>query len=273
MEKRLPVFIGIALSVLFILWLAQQHFSAPHPTKGALYESPDDPNGANTYDFYRFRNPTTGLVPFNMRQKELAFAQRLPKYNGTTRGAGTTWQNRGPYNLGGRTRAIAIDITNENTILAGQVTGGMWRSDNAGASFTQTLQPEQLHSTTSIVQDKRAGHTNVWYCGTGEEYAIVDAAGFSSQFAGDGIFKSTDGGHTWSQLPATMDTLYPSPFYGKRNFDFVWQMIPTRWIRYMIMFMQPRLTVFGEALTVAQAGHRFWDWTQHHPWASRFIPM
>jgi hypothetical protein len=225
MKKRLPAFIALVLSLLLIIWLPQQHFSARPLSRQSLFQSPDDPDGANTYDFYRLRNPSTGLVPFNMRQKELTFAKSLPKYNDLLRGVTTTWQNRGPYNLGGRTRAITLDITNENTILAGQVTGGMWRSDNGGASFTQTTQPEQLHSTTCIVQDVRAGHTNVWYYGTGEQYAVVNAAGFSSQFAGDGIFKSTDGGHTWAQLPSTMDTTYPKPFYGKRNFDFVWQMV------------------------------------------------
>lgn len=196
MKNRLPEFIAFVLSLLLVIWLPQQHFSAKAVSGHSLCQSPDDPDGANTYDFYRLRNPSTGLVPSNMRQKELAFAKSLPKCNDLMRGVTTTWQNRGPYNLGGRTRAVAFDITNENTILAGQVTGGMWRSDDGGASFTQTTQPEQLHSTSCIVQDVRTGHTNVWYYGTGEQYAIVNAAGFSSEFAGDGIFKSSDDGHT-----------------------------------------------------------------------------
>jgi len=74
------------------------------------------------------------------------------------------------------------------------------------------------------VQDKRAGHTNVWYYGTGEHYALVSAAGFSSQFSGDGIFKSTDGGINWTQLSSTTSNS-PTTLYQKRDFDFVWDMV------------------------------------------------
>lgn len=233
MNRKLPVLAAIVFTFMLSAWLPKASFSQTPisiPTLGrglsAGDDDPgiDDPNGARVYDFYRQRNPQTGLVPDNILQKERAFGQTLPKIDEA--GRSITWQSRGPFNLGGRTRAVAIDITNNNTILAGQVTGGMWRSDNGGASFTQTLQPEQLHSTTCIAQDKRPGHTNTWYYGTGEQYAVVSAASFSCLFAGDGIFKSTDGGHTWNQLPSTAtDTAYPNPFYGQQNFDFVWQIV------------------------------------------------
>ncbi len=180
----------------------------------------DDPNERMTYDFYRLRNPNTGLVPIDIRKKELAFAATLPHRNESR---SIQWQNRGPYNLGGRTRALSLDVTNENIILAGQVSGGMWRSTDGGASFTKCTQPGQLHSTTCVVQDKRAGKTNVWYYGTGEHYGIVNAAGFTSRFSGDGIFKSTDAGVTWTQLPSTVSNS-PTTLYQMRDFDFVWEM-------------------------------------------------
>ena len=214
--------LALMFAMIFVFWTSRQHFSAT-PMGRSLYESADDPNGAGVYEFNRLRNPQTGLIPHNMRKNELAFAQTLPKYDDATRSI--QWQNRGPYNLGGRTRAIALDVTNENTILAGQVTGGMWRSDDAGAHFSQTTQPQQLHSTTCITQDKRPGHTNTWYYGTGEQYAVVSAAAFSDLFAGDGIFKSIDGAHTWSQLSSTVNDTIPNPLFQKRNFDFVWQMV------------------------------------------------
>lgn len=45
-----------------------------------------------------------------------------------------TWTHRGPWNVGGRTRALALDISDptEQTILAGGVSGGMWRSTDGG---------------------------------------------------------------------------------------------------------------------------------------------
>ncbi len=225
MSKPASPLAAFLFSFLFLAWLAQNHYTcAKNNSKRSLNESPDNPQGAGAFDFYRLRDPKTGLLPYNFRKRELTFAAGLPQTNAALRSI--EWQNRGPYNLGGRTRALALDVTNENIILAGQVTGGMWRSDDAGASFTQTTQPGQLHSTTCIAQDKRPGHTNTWYYGTGEQYAIVNGDGFSSQFAGDGIFKSTDGGHTWAQLSSTVvpDSI-PSPLYQQANFDFVWQIV------------------------------------------------
>jgi len=231
MKNLYAPFTALLASVIFISCLAHLHYKAEKRIE-SLYsdDSSDDPQGASVYQFHRLRNPYTNQIPHNMRMREMAFANTLPKYDETQRSGVTQWQNRGPYNLGGRTRALALDVTNENIVFAGQVTGGMWRSTDSGAHFTLTTTPQQLHSTTCIAQDKRAGHTNVWYYGTGEQYAIVNAAGFSSQFAGDGIFKSTDGGLTWAQLPSTLSDTVPNPLYQARNFDFVWQIVtdPTR---------------------------------------------
>jgi len=220
--------LAIAITLLFITWLGGLHFNGIkdiHKERDknktqSLYasDSPDDEDGAAEYEYNRLKDPATGQIPVDMRKRELAFAAKLPNHDESR---STQWQSRGPYNLGGRTRALAIDVTNENIIMAGQITGGMWRSTDGGAHFTQTTQPEQLHSSTCITQDKRPGHTNVWYYGTGEQYAIVNAAGFSSQFSGDGIFKSTDGGVSWSQLPSTVSNT-PTTLYQKRDFDFVW---------------------------------------------------
>ena len=226
MKNLFSLSFALIFSLGFIFWLSHVpiHKAGADLSVSSLYsDNPDDPNGAEAYDFYRFRNPQTGMVPTNMRQKELAFGATLPKYDESSRSI--QWQNRGPYNLGGRTRALALDVMNENIMLAGQVTGGMWRSTDGGAHFSQTTQPGQLHSTTCVTQDKRPGHTDTWYYGTGEQYGIVNAAGFSSQFAGDGIFKSTDDGQTWAQLPSTVSPNIPNPLYQARNFDFVWNIV------------------------------------------------
>ncbi len=223
--------LSFVITSLVLLFVIQQPFKSVKDfdtTTGeetaSLYENGgfEDKEGADAYTAMRLRNPATGAIPRGIRQNEMAFAATLPKYNTSHRS--TQWQNRGPYNLGGRTRALALDAGNENIILAGQVSGGMWRSTDGGAHFTKCTQPGQLHSCNCVVQDTRSGHSNVWYYGTGEHYGLVSAAGFSSQFSGDGIFKSTDGGTTWSQLPSTTSGS-PTTLYQKRDFDFVWDMV------------------------------------------------
>lgn len=122
------------------------------------------------YDYARFKDPKTGLVPDDIRQKELEYVRsakaRLIRDNGNSplgRGGpniktaagdqSSSWVNRGPYNVGGRTRALALDIDDENIILAGGVSGCMWRSTNQGVSWTRVTAADQHPGITDVVQD------------------------------------------------------------------------------------------------------------------------
>ena len=157
------------------------------------------------------RDPKTGAIPDGIGYREREFTNTLPSRSGTAgrkfREKGTselqasnlTWQVRGPLNIGGRTRTVAIDITNENVILAAGVGGGgIWRSTNKGQSWTRMISNPQAPNATSLVQDKRPGKQNIWYCGTGEFFS----SGFPTRM--QGILKSTDGGLTWQPSPSTM---------------------------------------------------------------------
>ena len=88
-----------------------------------IYPS-DNPAERVVWEQIRFRNPETGLIPNDMRRKEMTFAKTLPVSDKLSK---SNWIHRGPYNVGGRTRAISFDVLDENIILAGGVTGGMFR--------------------------------------------------------------------------------------------------------------------------------------------------
>ena len=187
----------------------------------------DDPMGRMKYDWIRLRNPVTKKIPDNIRHKEQEFTRTLPSVealqkSGQARKVQTTvWTSCGAYNIGGRTRALGIDVLNENIILAGGVSGAMWRSIDGGANWTNTSDPLKLHNISCLAQDTRSGKTNVWYYGTGE-YRGNSASGGSSPFRGDGIFRSTDGGASWNILPSTyLGT--PHQFDG--DFDYVWNIV------------------------------------------------
>jgi hypothetical protein len=193
-------------------------------------EEREDPERRSAYEWLRLRDPNTGRIPPGIRRKELAFAEKVPTREivrkGLSRAGASTagldeisWRQRGPYNIGGRTRALAIDAANPNVLLAGGVSGGMWKSTDRGASWLKTTTPEQLHSVTCIAQDPRPGRTNVWYYGTGELRGNSAAGGGGSLYRGDGIFKSTDGGNSWKQLPSTV-TNRPETY--DQMFDYIW---------------------------------------------------
>ncbi len=171
----------------------------------------DDPLQRQAFEVLKLRNPESGLIPENIRALELNFASSL-RAKGRTTDASTIWTHRGPFNVGGRTRALAVSSVDENLILAGGVSGGMWRSTDQGVTWVKVSSTSDLLSITCITQDTRAGNTNTWYYGTGE-LSGNSANGDGAFFLGDGIYKSTDNGLTWNVLPNTV-TNSPEAFDG-----------------------------------------------------------
>lgn len=169
------------------------------------------------WEYNRLKDPETGKIPYKIRQKELEFAKTLPNDLNFSYKS-TQWEAWGPYNVGGRTRAAAIDVLNENIIIAGGVSGGVWRSVNGGASWIKTTASDQLHNITCIKQDTRPWKTNTWYYGTGEGYGN-SAGATNAYFLGDGLFKSTDNGQTWQQVSSTADG---NPQSFTTNWQIVW---------------------------------------------------
>lgn len=240
MKKRIAVVTFWAiLIVCTVLWAYQQgyrtalHTNTPYTElekadrdtdrPAGLPESigtPEDRYARFTWERMRLVNPATGEIPANIRQKELAFANSKAFKSGSA--TNTVWDHRGPFNVGGRTRAMAFDVDDDDIILAGGVTGGMWRSIDGGQSFTKTTSPDQLHSVTCLAQDKRAGKHNIWYHGTGEFYAVIAAS--SVDGSGNGIYKSTDSGQSWQLLSSTTSNT-PTTMHTNGDFDFVWDIV------------------------------------------------
>jgi hypothetical protein len=164
-----------------------------------------DANERMNYEWQMLRDPATGKIPAHVRDRELAYAATLPGdgiFNVLGKTTAVSWDMRGPWNVGGRTRAMAIDASNENILLAGSCSGGMWRSADQGATWTKTSTQTQPLSVSCITQDTRAGHTNTWYYGSGEAYG-ASAGATGAYYLGNGIYKSTDSGLTWHVLPST----------------------------------------------------------------------
>ncbi|MBP6624378.1 MAG: hypothetical protein KA198_04360 [Chitinophagaceae bacterium] len=147
-------------------------------------------------------DPATGKIPISARSQELKFAEEFERIYGSQRTRGVSWNQRGPWNVGGRTRAFAMDVNNPNHLIAGAVSGGIWQSLDAGNSWTKVSKSDAHPGIVSITQDKRAGKTNIWYAQSGE-ITGTSASGGESFYLGDGAFRSIDNGNTWTSIAST----------------------------------------------------------------------
>lgn len=145
-------------------------------------------------------NPATGTVDINDVYK--ARLQALQMRNNTASKQASLnlqWESLGPDNVGGRTRTLMIDKDNSNRLFAGSVTGGLFVSNDGALSWTEHPQNDEFLSTSisSIVQ---AINGDI-YIGTGETFVYTQQN--TSGHIGGGIYKSVDGGNTFTLLPST----------------------------------------------------------------------
>jgi hypothetical protein len=104
---------------------------------------------------------------------------------------GLKWRSIGPYR-GGRVLAVTGVPGDPNTFYFGGVAGGVWRTTNAGLSWTPLFDKQSIASIGAIaVADS---NPNVIYVGTGEACIRGNIS------YGNGVYKSTDGGKTWSNI-------------------------------------------------------------------------
>lgn len=145
--------------------------------------------------------PTPELLYDEMLKQQRQLTSRAMP--GTTK---TTWSSRGPNNLAGRTRALAVDPTVKSgkKIWAGAVTGGLWYNNDITSSTSTWQFVSSIWSNitvTCIAFDPNSPGT--MYVGTGEGWGST-----SSTSRGFGIFKSIDSGRTFTQLAASKSYLY-----------------------------------------------------------------
>ncbi|WP_396149104.1 PA domain-containing protein [Flavobacterium sp.] len=131
-----------------------------------------------------------------LRQKlEKQRNEDLTAFRAPGDGIDNSWIERGPTNVGGRTRAVIFDpndSTNE-TVFAGGVSGGIWKNtniSNENSEWTRVNIPDNLNVTCLAVDPN---NSNIFYAGTGESFVGGDVTG-------DGLWKSTNGGNNWVKV-------------------------------------------------------------------------
>lgn len=153
-------------------------------------------------DYYRAvrANEITGTIEEAWVKAAMEQDSRLRLKN---RASNLIWENLGPDNVGGRTRALLLDRDSQHLWFMGSVSGGLFRSNTTGASWKQINDQQENLGVTCIAQTIDG---NIYY-GTGED-GFTNGGGNKSGspgFIGNGLYKSNDrGGNTFSRLPATI---------------------------------------------------------------------
>ena len=161
-------------------------------------DSPDRPDLGWEQDYLMTLDPALGYVPYerkiqaiNIAKQKLALKTAIP---------GTNWTERGPNNVGGRTRALMFDpndATNSyKKLWAGGVTGGLWYNTDitSNTSWIKVNDFWDNIAVTCIVYDP--SNTDIFYVGTGEGWGTGAARGA-------GIWKTSDAGLSWARLSST----------------------------------------------------------------------
>jgi len=152
--------------------------------------------GAAEHRRQMIANPETGEIDYSMIHRVENALAKMPRNTGS-KNLDLGWVSAGPDNVGGRTRAILTFAEDPSTVIIGSVSGGLYKSTNAGANWSAITSFDSNVAVSSIA---RTGNGKI-FVGTGHRY---------DTFVGDGLYVSEDNGATWN----TVQTFRPSTTFS-----------------------------------------------------------
>lgn len=167
------------------------------PDAPAKHQDPELQGPGYYQQWFDMRKDENNELPRGQRKRWYAHDRmQLALYSGARNGSpiqSTAFM--GPTNVGGRTRALLVDRSNGRRIFAGGMSGGLWKSNDAGNTWAPINDAASSLAVSSITQSPF--NANIIYYGTGESRAN------SAGVPGDGVWKSTNGGNSFFQLSST----------------------------------------------------------------------
>ncbi len=125
-----------------------------------------------------------------------------------------TWRSLPTNIVTGRVQDIAIDPKNPNIWYIASAFGGVWKTENRGINFTPIFDDYPAHNMCCIVVDPK--DSNVLWLGTGENKSQRSA------HFGDGLYKSTDAGKTWTRSGLANSEHIGKILVDPNNSNIVW---------------------------------------------------
>jgi len=212
LKLLLPFATGIvALGALSLAQLESFNSTEVQYTPRSKYNAVQYAEGA--FEYYKSirANVFTGEIEaedvLQMRKAVERFSRRSGAKN-----ADVNWSSMGPDNVGGRTRAILPFPGNPSTLITGGVSGGLFKTTNAGQSWVRLPN----FSENLVVSTLAMLGNGAIYCGTGNSRENTPTGDGGSQFLGGGLFVSINQGETWSLV----SNFKPVPLDNNSNWAF-----------------------------------------------------
>ncbi len=131
-------------------------------------------------------------------------------------------RNIGSATMSGRVSAIAgrHEKDGSTLLLVGAASGGLWKSQDDGTTFRPIFDKEDVQSIGAIALDPN--HPDTYWVGTGESWMR------NSVSVGDGVYKTTDGGETWTHMGLPASEHISKILVDPSNSDTVYVCVPGR---------------------------------------------
>ena len=182
----LPLTLGIGAVVFF---------SVRNASESEINYTEEQPGAADEWLFEQKTFPYGKIDKTAQRNAvQLALHQKALNKLMKTEADVDDWHFIGPVTIGGRIADIECPVGDDNTIYVGTASGGVLNSYDKGNSWENIFDDNGSLSIGDLAIDPN--DTSIIYCGTGE----TDCGVGSVTYDGDGIYKSTNGGATWTNI-------------------------------------------------------------------------
>jgi len=194
------VIVSFAGSVLFIPTTSESS------RREVNMENPEEPYE----DFILQRTYPNSTFEINTYRQALNdAAERAVMERNSQSTASVSWQLEGPGNIGGRFNCLAVDPTNSTIMYAGSANGGVWKTIDDGATWSPITDALPYSAIGAIAINPN--NSNEIWIGTGD----VNISG--TMYAGNGVYKSTDAGLTWTYLGLSNTYVVSSIVFNSAN--------------------------------------------------------
>jgi hypothetical protein len=155
----------------------------------------DGPDKAHLLNYWMIQDRASGMIPYermHLAKKDESFARQMTETDFNW----TNWDTKTP----GRGRVVFLHKPSQ-TLFTGSVSGGLWKNTDYGNNGKwYPVEDFEGASINCMTQDPN--NQNTLYIGTGESFtAFVNYR--ESTALGTGIFRSMDGGNSWTKIPLT----------------------------------------------------------------------